>query len=224
MLTIKQFFSEKCLLLLLQTALIHVLRRMRLQCDAFWAVTQSQYFINPSQPHVTTLDVSCGCHRQLMHTASCALNLLHRGRQQWGKSRKRGKRKKWVKLNSKQLMSEPCARCQYLQSVVVRQQRQVIRIRRSGVPSIISPVKFCGFPVPDTKLPIGITRNKVTIATTKQKWRHIQLKQLETNGKKTTRVDCAGTEISWTWGNEKLTFRLERNSTDKRSLQPKKEK
>lgn len=109
----KAVFLGKCLLLLLQTALIHVLRRMRLQCDAFWAVTQSQYFINPSQPHVTTLDVSCGCHRQLMHTASCALNLLHRGRQQWGKSRKRGKRKKWVKLNSKQLMSEPCARCQF---------------------------------------------------------------------------------------------------------------
>lgn len=39
-------------------------------------VTQSQYLISPSQPQVTTLDVSWGCHRQLIQTASCALNLL----------------------------------------------------------------------------------------------------------------------------------------------------
>lgn len=40
------------------------------RCGSVLQVIQSQYFINPSQPHVATLEVSCGCHAQPIHTAS----------------------------------------------------------------------------------------------------------------------------------------------------------
>jgi len=41
-----------------------------------WLQFQSQSLIAPSHPHVTTLEVSCGNHRQPIHTESWTLNLV----------------------------------------------------------------------------------------------------------------------------------------------------
>lgn len=129
--------------------------------DAVGFITQSQYFISPSQPHVTTLDVSWGCHRQLIHTASCALNLLHRSTSKVCK----GKEKEWEKPKIKWANID-AVRKLLVARVETKRKKDVPQItKKKKIKRDLLPVQFSRFPIPDTQLPVSITWNKVTIKT-----------------------------------------------------------